>query len=81
VEGPILTEAVQFVAWMENDGRRRMQNFALMLSLFPGQTLCDSTKKSTFITLKTLKDLILQNSVRKYEDEGSSLVGLWVDGS
>ncbi len=78
MEGPILAEAVQLVAWMENDHRRRMQNFVQMLSLFPGQPLCDSTKKRTFITLKTLKNSVPQNSVRKYEDEGSSLVDLWV---
>jgi hypothetical protein len=35
-------------------------------------------KKRTFITLKTLKNSVLQNSVRNYEDEGSSLVDLWV---
>ena len=27
MEGPILAEAVQLVTWMENDHRRRMQNF------------------------------------------------------
>jgi hypothetical protein len=32
-------------------------------------------KKAYFMTLTTLKNSILQNSVRKYEDGGSSVVG------